>query len=399
MSTALINIGHSVVGTRDGASLGGDALITDNGVITWIGSSSAIDFGMHETVVDVAGATVVPGLIDSHVHTTFGDYTPRQNTIGFLESYVHGGTTSVISASEVHVPGRPTDIAGVKALAVAAQRSYQNYRPGGMRVHAGSVILEPGMTEADFQEIRALGVWLAKAGFGAFAAPADYAPVVAAAKSAGIKVMCHTGGGSIPGSLGKIDVETLLLMRPQISGHCNGGPTALSPEENRLLVSEGTDIALQLVHAGNLRSAIDITELALEMDSFHRIMISTDTPTGTGVIPLGMLRMMAELASLGPLDGRQTVVAATGNVADIYELNSGKLIVGHDADVVVLDTPLGSQAEDALAALEIGDIPAVACVITDGVVRVTKSRNTPPPVKPVRLLDAYKNCAPSLAGA
>ena len=73
-------------------------------------------------VIDADGAVAIPGLIDSHVHITFGDYTPRQRTVGFLESYVHGGTTTSISASEVHVPGRPKDPEGVKALAVAAMK-------------------------------------------------------------------------------------------------------------------------------------------------------------------------------------------------------------------------------------------------------------------------------------
>src|SRR5690606_16732296 len=151
--------------------------------------------------------------------------TPRQNTIGFLDSYIHGGTTSVISASEVHVPGRPTSVVGVKALAIAAAQSYRDYRPGGMKVHAGSVILEPGLTQADFEEVRQAGVWLAKAGFGAFSHPTEYVEVVQAARAAGIVVMCHTGGGSIPGSLSKIDVDALLAMQPNIAGHVNGGPT------------------------------------------------------------------------------------------------------------------------------------------------------------------------------
>ncbi|MGY4783287.1 amidohydrolase family protein [Rhodococcus opacus] len=383
MSIAIINIGDSVLGTRNGASLGGDAIVTDGGVISWIGDTSQVNPGAHEEIIDVAGATVIPGLIDSHVHSTFGDYTPRQNTIGFLESYVHGGTTSVISASEVHVPGRPTDVAGVKALAVAANRCYQTYRPGGMRVHAGSIILEPGLTDADFRDINDQGVWLAKAGFGAFQSPEGYAPVVAAAKRNGIKVMFHTGGGSIAGSLSKITVDALLEVRPNISGHCNGGPTALSRDENRRLVTDGLDIALQLVHAGNLRSAIHYAELALEHDQFHRILIATDTPTGTGVIPLGMLRQIAEMASLGPLTARQGIIASTGNVADVYDLNAGKLEIGRDADLVVLDAPVGSSADDALSALDIGDIPGVGCVITDGVVRLTKSRNTPTPKRPV----------------
>jgi len=379
VSLAVVNVGTSHDGSLAATPIPGDALICTGDTISWIGSSGDVHPSEHEVVVDVAGATLVPGLIDSHVHTTFGDYTPRQQTIGFLESYVHGGTTRVISASEVHVPGRPTDPVGVKALAIAAARCFATWRPGGMRVHAGSVILEPGLTEADFAELRQQGVWLAKAGFGAFPDARDYIPMVATATRAGITVMCHSGGGSIPGSKSKIDAELLLDMRPRIAGHINGGPTALTAEENRLIVAEGRDIALQLVQAGNLRSAIDIAEKTLEIGDLHRILIATDTPTGTGVIPLGMLRSMAELASLGPMTPEQVVAAATGNVAATYGLAAGWLAVGAPADLLVLDAPIGSSAPDAFTALAIGDIPAVACVVAGGELRVSLSRNTPPP--------------------
>jgi enamidase len=383
LSLALVHLGASHDGSLDGGPIAGDAIVVDGGEIAWIGDSSDVAEADHETVIDVAGATVVPGLIDSHVHTTFGDFTPRQNTVGFLESYVHGGTTRVLSASEVHVPGRPTDPVGVKALAIAAQRAFREYRPGGMAVHGGSVILEPGLTAADFAELYAAGVRYAKGGFGAFPDAHDYVPMVADAKAAGIIVMCHSGGGSIPGSKAKIDAELLLEMRPQIAGHINGGPTSLTPDENRRIVAEGDGIALQLVQAGNLRSAIDIAELALAAGDLHRILIATDTPTGTGVIPLGMLRSMAELASLGPMSPQQVVTAATGNVKDVYGIPGGRIAVGEAADLVVLDAPVGSSADDAFGALALGDIPAVAVVVTDGVVRLTRSRNTPPPTKGV----------------
>ena len=98
------------------------------------------------------------------------------------------------------MPGRPRDPAGVKALALAAQRCFEHYRPGGMRVLAGSVILEPGLTAADFADLAANGVRLAKAGFGAVKTAYDYVPLVHAAKMAGLITTCHTGGSSIPGS-------------------------------------------------------------------------------------------------------------------------------------------------------------------------------------------------------
>jgi enamidase len=385
-STAVINIGDSHSGDAAGTPLAGDALAMTGDRITWIGDSAEISSADHEHIVDAAGATVVPGLIDSHVHTTFGDYTPRQGMVGFLDSYLHGGTTRVISASEVHVPGRPTDVIGVKALAVAAQRCFITYRPSGVAVHAGSVVLEPGLTFADFEELRDVGVRLAKAGFGAFADAMDYAPVVRAARKAGLVVMCHTGGGSIPGSRAKISADALLAMRPNVAGHVNGGPTALDPEENARMVEEGGDVALQLAHAGNLRSAIDITNRALAAEQFHRLLIATDTPTGTGVVSLGMLRQMAELASLSNLTARQAVAACTGNVSVIYGLDAGLLQVGRPADLLVVDTPVGGRAPDAFGALEIGDLPAVAVAVTAGEIRFTKSRNTPPPHRPVTLV-------------
>ena len=384
MSTAVINIGNSHDGGPTGEPIPGDALVCEDGHISWVGDTADVATGDHHAVLDADGATVVPGWIDSHVHTTFGDYTPRQRTVGFLESYLHGGTTRAISASEVHTPGRPSDVTGVKALAIAAQRCFADYRPGGVTVHAGSVILEPGLTREDFREVRAAGVWMAKAGFGAFASPDDYAPVVHAATAEDVLVMCHTGGGSIPGSLSKIGADALLKMRPRVAGHVNGGPTRLAPEELELLVDQAPEMALQVVQAGNLRAAIEVCELALQADGFHRLLIATDTPTGTGVIPLGMLRQMAELASLGPLTAKQAITAATSNVAEVYGLDAGTLQVGRPADLLVIDAPIGGQADDAFGALELGDLPAVAVAITQGEVRFTKSRNTPTATRSVR---------------
>src|ERR1700743_2205984 len=122
MRVAVTNIGRIVGGDWQQPRLEGDTVVCADGLITSVGTASARDVEAADVVIDAGGTTLVPGLIDSHVHITFGDYTPRQRTVGYLESYLHGGTTTAISASEVHVPGRPRGVGGVKALALAAPR-------------------------------------------------------------------------------------------------------------------------------------------------------------------------------------------------------------------------------------------------------------------------------------
>jgi enamidase len=386
MKTAIVNLGTILTGDWREPVAAGDSIVMDAGKIVQVGTAAASLIAACDVVIDADGAAAIPGLIDSHVHITFGDYTPRQRTVGFLESYVHGGTTTSISASEVHVPGRPKDPEGVKALAVAALKCFESYRPGGMRVCAGSVILEPGLVEQDFAELARKGVWLAKAGFGAFATPFDYAPMMGWAKQHGMITTVHTGGSSIPGSSG-IWADHLIAMQPHVSFHVNGGPIAMPDRDFPRLVDE-TKIALQLCTAGNLRTALWTAQLLKDAGQFERLLIATDTPTGSGVMPLGMLYTISHLASLAKIPVEWAIAAATGNNADVYRLNSGYLRPGRDADVVVIDACAGGSQDNALDALRNGDIAAVAAVVSDGVPRfVGRSRNTPGAIKNVRVAD------------
>jgi len=336
---------------------------------------TGLDSSGFDTVIDAQGITLAPGLIDSHVHTVLGDWTPRQNTIGFLESYAHGGVTRALSASEVHAPGRPRDPKGVKALALVAHRCFENIRPGGMTVHGGSLILEPGLMEEDFAELAAEGVWQAKAGMGSFQPSSKVAPLVRLAQQHGFKVMCHTGGVSIPDS-SPVSADNLLEIRPDVAGHVNGGTTSLPDADLPRVVDSG--IVLQICQAGNLRSALEIIRLARERDAFGRVLVATDTPTGTGVMPLGMIKSVTELASLAGVPAEVAICFATGNVGRVYGLAAGVVREGAPADLILLDAPIASAATTALESIALGDIPGVAAVITDGVLRVLRSRNTAP---------------------
>src|SRR5262245_9185222 len=386
MKIAIVNLRTVITGDLAKPTVAADSILIADGKITAVGTASSAQVTACHVVIDAGGAIAVPGLIDSHVHITFGDYTPRQKTVGFLESYVHGGVTSAISASEVHVPGRPRDPTGVKALAIAAKACFEHYRPGGMHVYAGSLILEPGLTDADFAELARAGVWMVKAGFGAFATPFEYAPLVALARRHRMVSMVHTGGSSIPGSSG-IWGDHLLAINPDVSYHVNGGPIAMPDADFPRLVNE-SKIALQLCTAGNLRTALLVADLLQKSGQLERLLIATDTPTGSGIMPLGMLYTISHLCALGGMAPEIAIAAATGNNAGVYRLNSGILAPGRDGDVVIVDACLGGSQDDALSALRNGDIVAVGAVVSEGFPRfVGRSRNTPETTRKVRVAE------------
>jgi len=374
----LVNIGVVATGVLTAPRLEAEAILVEGGWIAAIGAASKIGAAGADVVVDCRGTTVIPGLIDSHCHVVLGDYTPRQKTVDFLDSYVHGGITSVVSAGEgVHAPGRPHDAAASKALAIAAAKCFEHFHPNGMKVNAGSVVLEPGLTDDDFAEMAKHGVRHAKYGFGGYAQPRDGEPEVRRAQKHGLCVMSHSGGSSIPGS-SPISHEVLLHLRPDVCGHVNGGTTSLDEAGIDRIIAE-SEMALQIVQAGNLRAALHIVKRAREAGALARVCVASDTPTGTGVMPLGVMKSVCELASLGDLPPEVVIALATGNNARAFRLaaGTGTLAVGAPADLVVCDAPSASLAGDATTAIARGDIPGISCVVIDGQVRVGRSRNTP----------------------
>jgi enamidase len=390
MTTLLRNIGLLVSGDLRHPVLDADSLVLRDGLIAGIGRGLDEDA---DIVIDCRGTTVMPGLIDSHVHPVFGDFTPRQRTVDFIDSGMHGGVTTAISAGEVHLPGRPKDIVGLKALAIVAAKAYASFRPGGVKVEAGAPILELGLTEADFREMAAAGVKLVgEIGLGSVKTGKDAAPMVRWAKQHGMTVTIHTGGPSIAGS-SPIDADVVLEAQPHVVGHINGGTTSMAPAEIDRLVA--TDMALEIVQCGNARTALHTLRTARDARALERIVIGNDAPSGTGVIPLGVLRTLSLLAGLGDLPPAEAVACATGNTARVYRLSRGVVAVGREADLVVCDAPSGSVARDAMGALGAGDLPGISMVLIDGRITIGRSRNTPPAA---RAAEVVKGAGPGGAG-
>lgn len=376
MSKMLIrNIGTLVSGNVSDPIIDADTILVSDGKIEAVGNGLSADGA--DVIIDAQGTTVAPGLIDSHCHVMLGDYTPRQRMMDFLESEMHGGVTTIISAGEVHLPGRPKDRAGTKALAILAAKAFANFRPGGVKVRGGGLILEPGLTEEDFAEMAREGVkTVGEIGLGKVKEPAEAAPMVVWAKKYGMTVMMHTGGTSIPGS-STVTADQVIATNPDVVSHLNGGPTAVAPAEAKKIIME-TALNYEIAHCGNPKMILEICRLTREKNAYGRVVIGNDHPSGTGVVPLGIFRVLNMISSLGEIPPEIAICMATGNTARVHKLDSGVVEPGKAADFVIMDAPMGSIADDALSAITAGDIPGVSKVIVDGEIKVQKSRNTPP---------------------
>jgi enamidase len=371
------NIGLLLSGDIDRPILDADTLVAHDGRIVAVGREADLDTSEPDTLIDARRTCVAPGLIDSHVHPVFGDWTPRQNQLGWIESTMNGGVTTMISAGEVHLPGRPKDIVGLKALAITAQRAFDNFRPGGVKVLAGAPVIEKGMVESDFQELAAAGVGLlGEIGLGSVKGGLEAATMVKWARKHGIQSTIHTGGPSIPGS-GLIDKDVVLEADADIIGHINGGHTSLS-EQHVCDLCEKSSRAIEIVHNGNERVAIAAAQAALQLKCPHRVILGTDGPAGSGVQPLGILRMISLLSSLGNIPAELVFCFATGNTAKIRNLNCGLIEAGRAADFVFMDRAQHTAGATLLESVQLGDIPGVGMVMIDGIVRCGRSRNTPP---------------------
>ena len=378
------NVGLMLSGDIDRPILDADTVVVEDGIIVAVGRAADCDTDRARTTIDCNGTAIAPGLIDSHVHPVFGDWTPRQNQLGWIESCMNGGVTTMISAGEVHLPGRPKDIVGVKALAITAQRAFDGMRAagvgGGVKVYAGAPVIEQGMVEQDFADMAAAGVTLlGEIGLGSVKAGAQAATMVGWARKHGIQSTIHTGGPSIPGS-GLIDEHVVLEADADVIGHVNGGHTSLS-YRSVCTLCEKSSRALEIVHNGNERIAILTARHAIELKCPHRIILGTDSPAGSGVQPLGILRMIALLSSLADVPAEIAFGFATGNTARMRNLRQGLIEPGRPADFVFLDRAQHTAGTDLLDSVRLGDIPGVGMVMIDGLVRCGRSRNTPPAIE------------------
>jgi len=381
MASLLIqNIGALVTGDIDKPLASADSIYIEDGVIRAVGKNLA---QRADRVIDAQGITAIPGLIDSHSHPSIGEYTPAQNSLSWITNYMHGGVTALISAGELHIPGLPLppDARTALSLALVTKRCYDNLRPSGVKVFAGTLLLVPGLSEKDFDEIAAAGIRLVKFIFYDYSLlpNGEAERYVRWAHARGIKVKIHSGGVSRSGVSQIAGWDIVSRIKPDIIGHITGGPIPMAEAEMVRIVAE-TGHFLESCSSGNYRMALVLARTVKQHNAYRRVLIGTDTPGGTGIIPRGILREIAYLSSVGEIPPEKAVCMATGNVGRAHGLDIGFIEEGRPADIVLLHKITGSVANDALDCFAKGDLPGISTVLIDGEIRVAgRSQQTPPP--------------------
>ena len=373
MQLLLHNIGLVLTGVLDEPTLAADTIVVDDGRIVSFDASDCRDAA---TVVDCKQMTVAPGLVDTHMHPTQGDYATKQQSVGYLGRMMHGAVTRAISAGEVHTPGR-SGAESALGIAAGAFHSFNGHRPAGMKVHGGAMLLEKDTDESHIDRAFEAGMRIiGEIGVGSLKDPARAGELSLHARSLGMTVHMHCGCTSDRGPGGDehpyFSADDVMEAQPSIASHANTFASLSDADIDMLCGDDGPD-HVEVVQAGGTRSMLRVVEGLAARGELDRLLIGTDTPTGYGVTSLGILKTVGDICSLAGVAPETAWAVASGQGARAFGSSGNVVALGAPADLVVMDASLGSVCDDAVSALAAGEFPGVAVVITDGVVRVRGS--------------------------
>lgn len=379
--TLIRNVGALFSGEPGSPVLRDTTIAIEDGVVVGIGE----ELSAPDVVIDAGGLSAIPGYVDGHVHPTFGEYTPAQDSIGWIRNYMYGGTTSMVSAGELHVPGLDFDNLDprtVLSLAFASRATTGRYRPSGVKLHAGTVLLCSGMRESDFDQMAEAGLQHVKFIFYKWDSSPDgeAQDYVRWCNERGLVVKIHSGGVSRSGSSRVAGHEIVTGVGPDVVAHISGGPIPMPDDEIVSVIDGVPDAAIEICSSMNYRATKVTTEHLRSTGQLDRLTIGTDTPGGTGVIPRGMARNICFLASMCDIDPLDAVASATSVTARRHGVPGGLIAVGEAADLQLLGPIQGSPAQDVFESFALGDLPGISTVLIDGIpVVVGRSEQTPPP--------------------
>ncbi|MEL7608093.1 MAG: amidohydrolase family protein [Bacillota bacterium] len=199
-------------------------------------------------------------------------------------------------------------------------------------------------------------------------------PMVKLLKRCGFFICVHLAPPSIPGSAW-LKAGDIIELEPDKVAHVNGGTTSSSWEEIKTVIDQSR-AGIELIPEGNAVKFIKTLEYLASRKELHRVVFGSDAPTGACSLPGAMNKAIVKAASLAGIPAPQAIAMATGNTARLYGLSVGEIRAGREADLVVIDAPPGCEGEDALSAIEVGDLFGCSLVVADGRIRASRGRDT-----------------------
>lgn len=332
------------------------AFVVENEKVSWIGSATAAPAA--DELLDVAGAAVIPGFVDSHAHLIFSGNRAKEFSARMQgESYSAGGIATTVSATraassfeleqnarklirEMHASGITTFEtksgyglnveSELKSLKVAAGLTSET-------TFLGAHVVPKDKTAGDYvalvtgemlREVRPYAKWIdVFCDKGAF--NVDQSRVILEAGiAAGLKPRIHANQIENIGA-----IELAVELDCASADHC----THLSASDIEMLAASNTVATLLPGAEFSTRSKNPPAKALIEAGA--TVALATDCNPGSSYTTSMPLMIALAVTQFGISPAQALWAATMGGARALRRQDLGRLEVGRFADFAVLDTP------------------------------------------------------------
>jgi imidazolonepropionase len=363
MSLAITNIGSLVtndpqVGTGLLGEIENAALVIENEKITWVGN--AADLQPTDQLIDAHGMGVIPGFVDSHAHLLFaGDRAKEYEARMKGEKYSAGGIKSTVSrtraASDFELERNLVDL--VNEMTRSGITTFETKSGYGLTINDEARAL--AIAAKHTQETTFLGAHVVPEEFKD--QPDDYVELVktemlaaAAPNSKWIDVFCDVGAFDVDQSreILKAGIAKGLLPRIHANQLTHSGAAQLAVEldcasadhctylsDKDIDTLAGSNTVATLLPGAEFSTRANYPNAKRLFDAGLAVALATDCNPGSSYTTSMAFCMAVAIREMGFSPEQALWSATMGGARALRRKDVGGLLVGMDADLVLLSAP------------------------------------------------------------